>query len=90
MFSPNDVLRIVGAMTMKYAGRRVNPHLSRHIFAVQWPEDHPKDFLTLAKILWHSNVNTTIGIYARNFDESYGARAAEEWLDEKNNRAQNP
>lgn len=85
--SRNDVLRLVGAITMKYSGRRVNPHLFRHIFAVQWLEDHPEDYLTLAKILWHSNVSTTIKIYGRNFDESYGARAAEEWLEEKTNRS---
>ena len=78
-FGRNDLLRLTGAITMKYAGRRVNPHLFRHIFAVRWLEDHPEGYLTLSKILWHSNINTTIRIYSRNYDESYGARCVDEW-----------
>ena len=83
-FCRKGILRIVGDLTMKYASIRVNPHLIRDIFAVRWLEDHPEDYLTLSKILWHSNVNTTIRIYGRGFDESHGARAAQRWLDKRN------
>lgn len=79
----NDLIRIVGAQTMKYCGRRVNPHLFRDIFAVAWLASHPQDYLTLSKILWHSNINTTIRIYSRNYDESFGPVAVEQWLDQK-------
>jgi hypothetical protein len=93
----HGVIRLVGGITIKYAGRRVNPHLFRDLFAVQWLEEHPEDYLTLSKILWHSNINTTIRIYGRNFDESHGARRVEQWLDARTNatehlkdRAPNP
>jgi hypothetical protein len=29
-----------------------------------------EDYLTLSKILWHTNINTTIRIYGRRFNES--------------------
>ena len=86
----NELIRMTGAITMKYTGRRVNPHLFRDIFAVAWLEDHPEDYLTLSKILWHSNINTTIRIYGRNFDESHGARRVEQWLDERQRPEPNP
>ena len=71
----------MGNLTLRYTGRRVNPHLFRDIFAVKWLEDHPEGYLTLKNILWHSNIQTTLQIYGRNFDESHGARCVEEWLD---------
>ena len=77
----NDVSRLVGDITQRYAGRRVNPHLCRDIFATQWVEEHPESYLTLSKILWHKDPKTTIRIYGAGFDESHGARSVEEWLD---------
>lgn len=82
-FDPTRLGSLVGNLTFRYAGRRVNPHLFRDIFALKWLEDHPEDYLTLSKILWHANIQTTLQIYGRNFDESYGARRVEEWLDER-------
>ena len=80
-WSSTRVQQIVEHLTFRYVGRRVNPHLFRDIFAVQWLDEHPEDYLTLSKILWHSNIQTTLRIYGRNFDESHGARRVEEWLD---------
>jgi integrase len=77
----NDVSRLVGDITQRYTGHRVNPHLCRDIFATEWLEDHPESYLRLSKILWHSDPKTTIQIYGAGFDESHGARSAEEWLD---------
>ena len=48
-----------------------------------WLEQHPADYLTLSKMLWHSNINTTIQIYGSRFNESSGVRAMEAWLDER-------
>ena len=73
----------LGNVTFRYTGRRVNPHLFRDIFAVQWLEEHPEDYLTLSKILWHRNIQTTIRIYGAGFDESHGARRIEQWLDSR-------
>jgi integrase len=73
----------MGRITMGYAGRRVTPQLLRDVFAVAWLNDHPEDFVTLSRILWHRNINTTIRVYCRNFDESYATRHIEDWLDQK-------
>lgn len=79
----NDVSRIVGDLTQKYAGRRVNPHLCRDIYATQYLAEHPESYLELSKILWHSDPKTTIRIYGAGYDESHGSRSAEEWLDRR-------
>lgn len=79
----DDVLRTrVGRICSNYGGRRVTPHIFRDIVAYKWLEDHPEDYLTLSKILWHTNVNTTLQIYGRNYDESNGAVRLDEWLSE--------
>lgn len=72
---------LVEDITSRYTGRRMNPHLFRDAFALAWLEAHPEDYLTLSKILWHRNVNVTLRVYGRNFDESHGAVRAEEWLE---------
>lgn len=82
-YTQDTTNNLVGQINLRYAGRRVNPHLMRDIFAVKWLEDYPEDYLTLSKILWHRDVNTTIRIYGRNFDESHGVRRVEQWLDER-------
>jgi integrase len=60
----------VSALTVKYGGRLVNPHLFRDIFAFMWLELIPQDYLTVSKLLWHRNIQTTINIYGRKFNES--------------------
>jgi integrase len=79
----NDVSRLVGDISQRYTGHRVNPHLCRDIFANQWLEEHPESYLRLSKILRHSDPKTTIKIYGAGFDESYGAVSAEEWLSKR-------
>lgn len=80
----------VGNLSLKYAGRRVNPHLVRDIFAVQFLQERPEDYLTLSKILWHRNPKTTVQVYGANFDESFGARSVEEWLDARDEGKKKP
>lgn len=64
------VRSIISRTALKYAGKIVTPHLFRDIFAYNWLELAPEDYLTLSKILWHRNINTTINIYGRRFNES--------------------
>jgi integrase len=82
-FILNVLVQHVSETTLRYCGRRVTPHICRDIYAYRWLDDHPEDYLTLSKILWHSDVRTTLRIYGRNFDESNGAAKVDEWLKKK-------
>ena len=75
--------RLVESITLKYAGRRVNPHLMRDIFTVQYLQERPEDVLTASKALWHKNIQTTLGVYGVGFDESHAARRIGEWLEQR-------
>jgi hypothetical protein len=57
--------------------------LVRDILAFKWLEDHPEDYLTLSKDLWHRSIETTLEIYGCKFDESHGLRRVEKWLDSR-------
>jgi hypothetical protein len=76
----NEIRDLVANITCRYAQRRVTPHVCRDILAYAWLDHHPEDYLSLSKILWHRNVNTTLQKYGRRFDESNGMRKLEEWL----------
>jgi integrase len=75
-----EISELVSQRTFEHTGRRVNPHLVRDIFAYAWLDDHPEDYLTVSKILWHRNIATTLQVYGKNFDESNGVRRIDEWL----------
>jgi hypothetical protein len=75
------VTELFSALTLRYKGRRVTPHIFRDIFAFRWLESHPEDYLTVSKALWHRDINTTLRIYGSRFDESHGVMRVEEWLD---------
>lgn len=70
---------LVGGLTQKYAGRWAPPHLYRDALAFHWLEEHPDDYLSLSKHLWHTNINTTILRYGRKYDESYGLQKVGGW-----------
>ena len=76
-----QVTKIVATCTLRHGGKRVTPHLFRDIFSFAWLKDHPKDYLTLSKILWHSTPDMVIQTYGARFDESSGVCSVEEWLD---------
>jgi site-specific recombinase XerD len=80
---PDQVEKVIGHWTTVCAGRRTTPHILRDSVAYKWLKEHPKDYLTLSKILWHKNVQTTIQIYGSKFNESSGVCAMEAWLDER-------
>jgi integrase len=79
--TPKIAIDYITSMTLRYVSKKVNPHLFRDIFAFFWLDAHPEDYLTLSKMLWHKNINTTLRRYGRRFDESHGLRKVEEWLD---------
>ncbi len=81
---------LVSELVLKYAGKRVPPHLFRSSFAYKWLEDHPEDYLTLSKIFWHRSVGTTIKIYGAQFDESNGVCRIDEWLSQISANSSNP
>ena len=78
-----ELRSLVGDLTMRHAGRYVTPHLFRDAFANKWLDEHPEDFLTVSKALWHRNINTTIKIYGRGYDEAAALRKIEQWIEEK-------
>jgi integrase len=77
------VCELVEDLTVRYARKRVTPHLFRDIFAFKWLQDHPTDYLTLSKHLWHKDVQTTIQCYGFKFDTSHAVCQVEEWLDRR-------
>jgi integrase len=80
--------RLVSRLVARHGGVRVTPHLFRDIVAFEWLKAHPKDFLTLSKILWHKDVQTTIRIYGGRFDESSGVCGMENWIEEREARSE--
>lgn len=80
---PEEVDKVIGHWTTIFASNRTTPHLVRDSFAFKWLKEHPKDYLTLSKILWHKNVQTTIRIYGARFNESSGMCSMEAWLDQR-------
>lgn len=84
--SRDSIIDLIGALTFKYGGRRVTPHLFRDAFAICWLEENPEDYLTLSKILWHQNIETTLRHYGGNYDESHGAKKAGEWIERREER----
>jgi integrase len=79
----DQIGKVIGHWTTKFASNRTTPHIIRDSVAYKWLKAHPKDYLTLSKILWHKNVQTTIQIYGARFNESSGTCAMEAWLDER-------
>jgi integrase len=81
------VTDVVSDLTLRYGGRRVTPHLFRDIVAFAWLKAHPKDYLTLSKMLWHKHLSTTINQYGSRFNESSASVAMESWLEERGSGA---
>jgi integrase len=67
---PIQVTDLVKTLVLRHGGRPVTPHLFRDIFAYMWVGKFPGDVLTLSKLLWHRNLETTVNTYARKYNES--------------------
>jgi hypothetical protein len=65
----------------------VTPHLFRDIVSFAWLKAHPKDYLTLSKMLWHSSPALVISTYGSQFNESSGVCAMESWLEERETKS---
>jgi site-specific recombinase XerD len=78
-FSREQLGDLVKGLAAAHAGRPTTPHLFRDIVAFEWLTSHPEDYLTLSKVLWHRNIQTTIRKYGRRFDESTGAARMDDW-----------
>jgi integrase len=86
-FEINQFTSTVRNIAAKHTGVAVTPHLYRDIVAFEWLQTHPEDHLTLSKILWHRNTNTTLQIYGRRFDESTGTARMDEWRSQRSKNA---
>jgi integrase len=87
VFSKGNLSVLVSKITRLYGGVRTSPHMFRDIVAYEWLLNHPEDYLTLSKILWHSDVQTTIRIYGSQFNESNGVCRMDNWLAEREAKA---
>jgi hypothetical protein len=85
--SDTQVGAAVSALTLRHGGRRVTPHLFRDIVSFAWLKAHPKDYLTLSKMLWHSSPALVISTYGSQFNESSGVCAMESWLEERETKS---
>jgi hypothetical protein len=65
-----DVTLLFSQFTLKvWRAYRHATLVSRHI-RVHVLEKRPEDYLTLSKLLWHRNIETTIRIHGARFNES--------------------
>ena len=81
--SLNQVTDVVSTNTLRHGGRRVTPHSYRDIVAYTWIKAHPRDYLTVSKMLWHANPKEVIETYGSLFNESSGVVSMEAWLEER-------
>ena len=79
----DQVGKVIGHWTTTCASNRTTPHMIRDSVAYKWLKEHPKDYLTLSKILWHKSPQMVIQTYGARFNESSGMCAMEAWLDER-------
>lgn len=84
--SISQVTSVVGRNTLKHCGRRVTPHTFRDILCRAWLKAHPKDYLTVSKLLWHTGPDQVIATYGSLFNESSGVCAVESWLSESEDK----
>lgn len=74
---------LVSGVTLRYGGTRVTPRVFRHSIAFAWLKSHPEEYLMLSKILWHSDPAVTLEVYATRYNESSGANAMDEWVQQR-------
>lgn len=71
----------VKGLTMRFAGVKMSPHVFRDALAYEWLTTHPDDYLTVSKLLWHTNIQTTLRVYGAQFNESSAVCRLDEWLE---------
>lgn len=73
-------------VTLRFGGKRMNPHIFRDVFAFAYLKKRPRDFINLSIMLWHSSINTTLENYGGKFNASCGTAAVEEFYAEADTR----
>jgi integrase len=81
-----QIRSLVKELAFEHTGVPVNPHIYRDVVAFEWLDKHSEDYLTVSKVLWHRNINTTLRIYGSRFDESTGVARMDDW---RSNRSKN-
>jgi integrase len=81
-----SIVHLVAELTLRYVNKSITPHTFRHIVAYGWLKDHPEEYLTLSKLLFHKNLNTTLRCYASRFNVSDGVCGMERWLEERSKK----
>jgi hypothetical protein len=81
-FEADNMFSRVRTLAMRFAGDKMSPHVFRDAFAYEWLVNYPDDYLTLSKLLWHTNIQTTLRIYGAQFNESNGVCRLDEWLEQ--------
>lgn len=76
----NHLSTAIVAVTRRYLGVEMNPHLFRHFAADMHLERHPGDYETVRKLLGHKNIRTTIKYYCGR-DKATASRDYQETLD---------
>jgi hypothetical protein len=71
----------VTTLALRFAGAKMSPHVFRDAFAYEWLTTHPDDYLTVSKLLWHTNIQTTLKVYGARFNESSAVCRLDEWLE---------
>jgi hypothetical protein len=64
-------------VTLRFGGKRMNPHIFRDVFAFAYLKKCPRDFINLSIMLWHSSITTTMENYGGKFNASCGTAAVE-------------
>jgi hypothetical protein len=78
--SPEDLF---GRLTLRYAGRWATPHLVRDAYAHAWLDDHPEDYLTVSRTLWHRPIRQTLERYGRGYDTARALGKSSAWLERR-------
>ena len=73
---------LVSNLTLRYTGRRVNPHLFRDIFVHYGLNHHQDELPAISKHLWHKSPEITLIIYGWMFDEAEALCQGEGWFEE--------
>lgn len=71
-----QLVALIGNLTERFAGRRIQPSWVRRAFAFSWLKDHPNDYFTLNRILGLRTIST---FWPRTYG-STGMHTFEEWL----------
>jgi hypothetical protein len=77
---------LFGRLTLRHAGRWTTPHLVRDAYAHAWLDDHPDDYLTVSRTLWHRSIRQTLERYGHGYDTTRALEKSSAWLQRQMSR----